>query len=84
MRAQHEQVMWRKIDGQVAILDLRSSSYLRSNGSGARRRERLQTECAPVDLIDVLLDRFDVEPGVAARDVDDFLVTLSEGELLER
>ncbi len=37
-----------------------------------------------MDLIDVLLDRFDVEPGVAARDVDDFLVTLSEGELLER
>ncbi|MHB1547121.1 MAG: PqqD family protein [Acidimicrobiales bacterium] len=84
MRARSEQVMWREIDGQVVILDLRSSSYLRSNGTGARLWERLQTECQHDDLVDVLVSSYQVDPEVAASDVDAFLATLREGDLLER
>jgi hypothetical protein len=83
MRARSEQVMWREIDGQVVILDLRSSSYLRSNGTGARLWERLQTECRRDDLVDVLVSCYQIDPDVASRDVDAFLATLREGDLLE-
>jgi len=83
MRARSEQVMWREIDGQVVILDLRSSIYLRSNGTGARLWERLQTECERDDLIDVLVSSYQIDADVASRDVDAFLATLSDGDLLE-
>jgi len=83
MRARSEQVMWREIDGQVVILDLRSSTYLRSNGTGARLWERLQTECGRDDLIAVLVRSYQIGIDVASRDVDADLATLSEGDLLE-
>jgi len=83
VRARSEQVMWREIDGQIVILDLRSSSYLRSNRSGAYLWECLQNECEQTDLVNILQENFDVEPGKAEHDVAEFLVKLSEVDLLE-
>jgi len=83
VRARSEQVMWREIGGQIVILDLRSSSYLRSNRSGACLWECLQNECDQTDLVNILQENFDVEPGKAEHDVAEFLVKLSEVDLLE-
>jgi hypothetical protein len=76
-------VEWRDVEGEVIAVDVRTSEYLAINPTGAALWRALQDGATRGELADRLVASFDVEPGVAARDVGDFLAGLEERGLLE-
>lgn len=53
------------------------------NETGAFLWEKLKNETTKEELLDALLSEYDVEKSVAESDVNEFLKTLHEKELLE-
>ncbi|MEL7976754.1 PqqD family protein [Isoptericola sp. F-RaC21] len=82
MRLRENGVTWQEIDGELVILDLVSSTYLTTNGSGAFVAQLLQTDRAAADLAAALVTEYGVDPAVAARDTEAFLAELRRRELL--
>lgn len=74
---------WRLVDGQVVILDLRDSIYLRTNAVGTLLWDRLQVECTLDDLTGMLVERFGIGRETAVADCRRFLTELAEHGLLE-
>jgi hypothetical protein len=82
MRLREDGVTWQEIDGELVILDLVSSTYLTTNGSGAFVAKLLQTDRSADDLTTALVAEYGVERAVAARDTEAFLAELRRRELL--
>lgn len=76
-------VEWREVEGEVIAVDVRTSEYLAINPTGAVLWRALQDGATRGELAERLVAHFEVEPGVAARDVGKFLATLEERGLLE-
>lgn len=73
---------WRQIDDEIVALDVRSASYLTLNGTGALLWRMLAAGATRSDLVDALVDDYDVMPVTAAADIDAFLTTLAQQALL--
>jgi hypothetical protein len=82
MRARSEEVMWREVEGQAIILDLRTSMYLTTNSAGGRMWKLLQDERTSGELEQDLIDTYGIDEGTARRDVRAFLDMLKENNLL--
>lgn len=76
-------VDWREVDGQVVVLDRAGSVYLAVNAAGAALWPAIVEGATRSQLVQVLLDTFDVERARAERDVDVFVASLAERGLLE-
>lgn len=76
-------VDWREVDGQVVVLDRAGSVYLAVNAAGAALWPAIVEGATRSQLVQVLLDTFDVERSRAERDVDVFVASLAERDLLE-
>jgi hypothetical protein len=74
---------WRNIDGEIVALDLRSSTYLAINRSGARLWPMLVLGADREALVELLVSEYDLTAEQAAVDVGAFLDLLSEWNLLE-
>lgn len=72
----------RKVGGELVILDLDRSRYLTISGSGVFLFDLLQKEHDREELISALLSRFEVGEDAARRDVEAFLIELSDADLL--
>lgn len=83
MRLRTDGVTWREIDGETVILDLASSTYLKTNESGSVLMRLLTDERTETELVDGLVDEFGIESDQARTDVESFLGMLRERELLE-
>jgi hypothetical protein len=77
-----EKAPWREIDGEVIALDLESSRYVALNPTASLLWQRLAAGATREQLVDTLLDEFEVARDRAAADVDAFLAELSERGLL--
>ena len=84
LRLRRDGLHWVESDGDVVALDDRSLQYLSANPAGAVLWQALVEGTTREELVGRLLDEFDVEEGVAARDVDGFLDELTRLDLLER
>ncbi|NLE99103.1 MAG: PqqD family protein [Propionibacterium sp.] len=84
MKLRSDDITWREIDGDLVILDLRTSTYLTTNASGALLMRELTEERSNEDLVDALMREFDLEQARAQSDVDSFLESLRGGGLLEQ
>lgn len=82
MRLRTEGITWQEIDGELVILDLQSSMYLTTNGSGAFLAKLLIEERTEQELATALAKEFDIADGVAAADTADFLEQLADKKLL--
>lgn len=82
LRLRSVDVVWRQLDGEAILLDLRSSQYLRINGTGAVVLDALRDGAAPEELTRALLDEFEVSEKQARADVDRFLSSLGAADLL--
>lgn len=82
LRLRTEELEWREIDSDVVVLDGREAAYLTLNGSGALLWRMLSRSATRDELVDALLDAYEVDPTTAAADADAFLTTLSEQGLL--
>ncbi len=83
MKLRVDDITWREIDGDLVILDLRSSTYLTANSSGSVLIRHLTEERTPQQLTQALVDAFEVTEQQAQRDVQLFLDVLGERGLLE-
>lgn len=82
MKLTTDGVLWRTVDDQIVVLDLRRSRYLSVNGTGAELWRRLADGCTVDTLVDVLVDEYERPHAAAAVDVDAFLDGLRHHDLL--
>jgi hypothetical protein len=84
MKLRVDDITWREIDGDLVILDLRSSAYLTANASGTVLMRQLTEERTHQQLAQALVDTFDIPEQRAMQDVQTFIDELGERGLLER
>jgi hypothetical protein len=75
---------WREVEGELVVLDLRESRYLAINRTGRALWGTLVEGATRDQLVDRLVDGFDVERNQAAADVDAFTAELESRGLLLR
>ena len=83
LRLRGEGLHWVESDGEIVALDDRSLQYLSANPAGASLWRALVEGATRNELIGRLLEEFEVEHAVAARDVDAYLAELTRLGLLE-
>lgn len=83
MRLRNSGLLSRAVGGAVMVLDLDSSKYVTVKGSGAVLYELLKADRGRDELVQALLDNYEVDEARASRDVDVFLAELAEAGLLE-
>jgi hypothetical protein len=84
MKLRVDDITWREIDGDLVILDLRSSTYLTANASGTVLMRQLAEEQSMPGLVRALVDAFGISEQRAQQDVQAFVDELGERGLLER
>ena len=72
------------IDGETVILNTVSGRYFSLDEVGSTLWETLQEPHSAVELLGVVLERFEVDAGTAAHDVHALLGTLQEAGLVTR
>jgi hypothetical protein len=82
VRLRTEGITWQEIDGELVILDLQSSMYLTTNGSGAFLAKLLTEERTEQELATALAAEFDIADDVAAADTAAFIEQLADKKLL--
>jgi hypothetical protein len=82
MKLREQDLTWQEIDEEIVILDLRASSYLKLNGTAAFLWKRLESGAESEDLVGALTSNYEVDDGVARRDVDAFIRQLRRADLL--
>jgi hypothetical protein len=84
LRLRDEGLHWRAIEGEVVAVDMRTSSYLGANPSGALLWRALAEGASRDDLVELLVGRFGINRARAGKDTDAFLGRLrAEGLLAE-
>jgi hypothetical protein len=84
MKLRMDDITWREIDRDLVILDLRTSTYLTANASGTVLMRQLTEERTLAQLVQALVDAFDIPELRAQRDAAAFVDELAERGLLER
>jgi hypothetical protein len=84
MKLRVDDITWREIDGDLVILDLRSSTYLTANASGTVLMRQLTEDRTLQQLSQALVDAYDIPEQRAQRDAQAFVDDLGERGLLER
>jgi hypothetical protein len=82
-RVDPRKVAHETIDGEVIMIHLLNGSYFSLRGSGAEIWESLAHGRGREETLALLERRYDAEPAVIAKTVDDLLARLAEEELLE-
>ncbi len=87
MKANKDFVM-REIAGEHILVPTGKASeklygLVTLEGSGLFLWNLLQEECTEAQLLQAMLDEYEVEPDVAAADLEKFLTTLRESGLIE-
>ncbi len=82
MKLRTGEITWRTIDEDLVILDLRSSTYLTTNASGAVLMKELTEERTEAELAASLVESFGISTDKAVADVRSFMDALQAGGLL--
>jgi Coenzyme PQQ synthesis protein D (PqqD) len=83
MQLRGTDITWREVDGEMVILDLVSSTYLTTNRTGAFMLRSLVEERSYDQLVDALVEEFDISQHLAETDVAAFVDLLRDNNLLE-
>lgn len=73
LRLRESHIIWREVDGETLVLDLRDSMYLSVNESAGVLWRVLAGGTTRDGLIDALATEYDLDRDEAAADVDAFL-----------
>lgn len=77
-------LLWRQLDDEVIALDMEESVYLRLNQTGTVLWQQLQQPATRQDLVETLLEKYEIDEAQASADVDAFLDSLERSGLLEK
>jgi hypothetical protein len=83
-RQRADDLVWREIDNEVIVLDLRSAQYLSLNAAGVVLWEALEIEQSEGQLAELLAERFGIDADLARQDTRAFIDACAELQLLER
>lgn len=83
IRLRTNELKWREIEREVVAVDVRTSTYLSANASGAVLWFRLAKGATHNDLAAALVASFGIDLEQARADVDAFLGELAAQGLLE-
>lgn len=83
LRLRANDVAWREIDGEVVLLDLKSSVYISVNAAGSVLWKLLAQGATWDQLRGGLVSAFGIEESRAAADVDAFVAMCRERGLLD-
>ena len=83
LRLREGSVEWRLVEGEVVALDVTTAEFLAVNRTGAVLWDLLAAGASRRQLAAVLIDRYGLDDGRAAADVDRFLSVLADRHLLE-
>jgi hypothetical protein len=84
LRLRRDDLSWRELDDELIVLDLTKSKYLMVNDTGAVIWHRLADGATEAELVQAVVDAFEVEPAQAEADVRSFVETLEGRGLVER
>lgn len=74
----------RELDGEVLVLDLRTSQYFGMTGTAARIWTLVEDGAPPSSIVDTLAEEFNAPAATIREDVEAFLADLiTRGLLLE-
>lgn len=83
LRLRADRLHWLEADGEVVALDEQSLMYLNANPAGAVLWQALAQGTTRDQLVQGILDEFEVDEATARSDVDRFLADLHARGLLE-
>lgn len=83
IRVRDGAVAWREVDGEIILMDVASSRYLGVNRTGTVLWPALIEGTTRDELVERLVARYGVDAGQAGTDVDAFLTTCGQQDLLE-
>ena len=72
----------RTIGDETIVLSLPTSRYFTITGVGSRLFELLAEDLSLDELVETIVDEYEVEPEVARCDIESFLARLRDAELL--
>ncbi len=81
--AGENQVSSEFIDDETILLDIYGGVYYGLNSVGARILSIIETPTQVVDIVNTLVEEYDVEEDVCLREVLDLLGELAERQLVE-
>lgn len=76
-------VAWREVDGELLVLDLRTSGYLSINATGKELWSRLLDGATQDELATALVETHGIDEQQAHRDVGAFIDLLHDRQLLD-
>lgn len=82
LRLRKDALDWLTVDKEVVVLDGEKDLYLGTNQSGAILWRELSTGATRTQLVQLLVDAFEIDHETASSDTDAFLAALSERDLL--
>jgi hypothetical protein len=82
LRLRADELVWREIDSELVAVDIASSAYLSANPTGALLWQMLAGGTTRAQLVDRLVESFEISSERAAADVDAFLQDLKARRLL--
>ena len=83
LRLRDADLAWRTVDDEMIAIDVRESTYLTANDTGALLWTALAAGTTKEALADSLVSAYGIDAGTAAADVDRFLTDLRERGLLD-
>lgn len=82
MKLRTDGVTWQEIDGELVILDMKTSAYLTTNVAGALLAKRLVDDATLDELTAALVAEFGVDDETARGDAEAFIEQLRDKDLL--
>lgn len=82
LRLREGDLDWREIDDEIVVLDGRDAVYLAVHGSGTLVWRLLREPTTKDALVEAVVAAYEIDHERASDDIDAFLATLSERELL--
>lgn len=83
VRLRDDELEWQELDGEVVVLDLRSSKYFVVNGSGTTLWHLLRDDLTTEQLIAGLCRAYDVPRETATEHVGTFVRDLRDRGLID-
>jgi hypothetical protein len=83
MKLRSEDLTWREIEGEAILLDLRSSTYFRTNTTGTLLLQALVEGTTRDALVELLAADFELETTQAGHDVDAFVADMRARGLID-
>ncbi|WP_210491622.1 PqqD family protein [Patulibacter sp. SYSU D01012] len=83
LKLREGQAAWREVEGEIVGVALARGEYFAVTPSGALLWQALADGTTRDALASRLVERFGIDAGVAARDVDAFVASLDRWDLLE-